>query len=164
MHLETCILPGWLFSPWKLFDGAWLLDVIVLPMGLQTPSVLAVLTLTHSLGSWCSIQWLTMSIYLCICKALAGWLRRQSYQFPVNKHFVVSKIISGLVTVYGMNSQVGQSLDCLSFSTLYLHICSCEYFIPLLRRTEAPTLWSSFFFSFIYMVCELYVGLSEPLG
>jgi hypothetical protein len=45
-----------------------------------------------------------------------------------------------------MNPQVGQSLGGLSFSlcsTFYLHICSCEYFVLLLRRTETLTLWSS---------------------
>jgi hypothetical protein len=45
-----------------------------------------------------------------------------------------------------MSLQVGQSLDGLSFglsSTLNLHICSCKYFV-LLKRTEVPTLWSSF--------------------
>jgi hypothetical protein len=54
-----------------------------------------------------------------------------------------------------MDPQVGQSLDGLSFSlcsTLYLHICSCEYFVLLLRKTGAPTLWSSFLLSFMWSV------------
>ena len=33
-----------------------------------------------------------------------------------------------------------------------VHIWSCEYFILLLRRTEAPILWSSFFLSFMCSV------------
>ena len=44
---------------------------IVLPMGLQTPSISLVLTLTPPLGSLCSVQWLVASICICISKALA---------------------------------------------------------------------------------------------
>ena len=35
--------------------GTWLVGIAVLPMGLQTPSVLSV---TPPLGSLCSVQWL----------------------------------------------------------------------------------------------------------
>ena len=67
----------------------------------------------------------------------------------------------GFITVYGMNSQMGQSLDDLSFSlcsTPYLHICSYEYFVLLLRRNEAPTGWSSFFLSFMWStICVLVI-------
>ena len=49
-----------------------------------------------------------------------------------------------------MNPQVGQSLDCLSFSlcsTLCLHICSCEYFVLLLKLKHPhfglPSSWVS---------------------
>jgi hypothetical protein len=55
-----------------------------------------------------------------------------------------------------MNPQVGQSLDGLSFSlcsTLYLHICSCEYFVLLLRRTKTPTLVLPSYLYFAYMYC-----------
>jgi hypothetical protein len=42
MRLEPwvppCVLLGWWFIPWELW-GYWLVDIIVLPMGLQTPSV-----------------------------------------------------------------------------------------------------------------------------
>ena len=53
-----------------------------------------------------------------------------------------------------MNPRVEQSLGGTSFSpcsTLYLHICSCKYFVLLLKRTEVPTLWSSFL-SFMWSV------------
>jgi hypothetical protein len=49
------------------------------------------------------------------------------------KHLVKRQKYLGLVTVYGMDTQVGQSPDGLSFgvcSTLCLHISSCEYFVP----------------------------------
>jgi hypothetical protein len=74
--------------------GLWLVDIVVLPMGLQTPSTPSVLSLTSLLGTLCSVQWLAASIHLCICKALAGPLRRQPYQAPVSKHFLASTIVS----------------------------------------------------------------------
>ena len=148
-----------LLVPWELL-GDWLVDIVVLPMGLQSPSTPLVLSLTPLLWTPCSVQWLVLSICPCICKALAGSLRRQPYQ-PLSRctswH---PQSCLGLVTVYGMNLQVGQSLDDFSSSlcsTLYLHICSCEYFVLLLRRTEAPTLLFPFFLSFLWSVNSILV-------
>jgi hypothetical protein len=46
MQLEPwvppCVLLGWWFSPWE-FCSVWLVDIIVLSMGLQIPSSLSVL-------------------------------------------------------------------------------------------------------------------------
>ena len=39
----------------------WLVDIVVLPMGLQTASAPSVLSLTPSLGSLCLVQWLPAS-------------------------------------------------------------------------------------------------------
>ena len=75
--------------------GVWLVDIVVLPMGLKTPSTPSVLSLTLLLGTPHSVQWLAVSIHLCICKALAEPLRRQPYQVPVSKHFLASTIVSG---------------------------------------------------------------------
>jgi hypothetical protein len=57
-----------------------MVDIVVLPMGLKTPSALSVFALTLSLGTPCSVQWLAVSIHLCICQALAEPLRRHLYQ------------------------------------------------------------------------------------
>jgi hypothetical protein len=112
-------------------------------MGLQTPSAPWVLSLAPSLGTLCSGQWMTVSTHFCICQALAETLRRQLYQAPVIKHLLAS------IIVYGLDPQVGQSLEGHSFS-LYFTICLCNpfhgYFV--LRRSEVSTLWSSFFLSF----------------
>ena len=62
-----CVLFGWWFSPWELWK-VWLVDIVVLPMGLQTPSASSVLT--PPLGFPCSVQWSAMS--LCICQSLSG--------------------------------------------------------------------------------------------
>jgi hypothetical protein len=78
-----------------VLGGVWMVDIVVLPMRLQTPSTPSVLSLTHLLGTLHSVQWLAVSIHLCICKALAGPLRRQPYQAPVSMHFLASTIVSG---------------------------------------------------------------------
>ena len=42
---------GWWFSPWEPWGGqAWLVDIVVLPMGLQTSSAPSVLLLALSVG------------------------------------------------------------------------------------------------------------------
>jgi hypothetical protein len=41
------LLFGWWFKPWEL----WLVDVVVLPLGFQTPSAPSVLSLTPPLGT-----------------------------------------------------------------------------------------------------------------
>jgi hypothetical protein len=55
----------------------WLVDIVVLLMGLQAPSAPSVLSLIPPLGTPCLVQWLAASIYLYICQALAEPLRRQ---------------------------------------------------------------------------------------
>jgi hypothetical protein len=47
---------------------------------LQTPSAPSGLSLTPSLGTLWSVQWLAASICLCICQALAEALRRLIYK------------------------------------------------------------------------------------
>jgi hypothetical protein len=73
--------------------SGWL--ILLFFLWLQTPSPPSVLSLTPLLETLCSGQWLAVSIYLCICKALAGPLRRQLYQAPVRKHFLASTIVYG---------------------------------------------------------------------
>ena len=71
--------------------------------------------------------------------------------------WLVDIVVLCLVTVYGIDppGEWGQSLDGLSFSlcsTLYLCISYLKYFPPDLIKTEASTLWSSFFLSFMWCV------------
>ena len=83
---------GWWFSPWELW-GFWMVDIVILPMVLQTPSAPSVLNLTPPLGSLNLVQWLAVIIHLCICQALAEPFRKQLYQAPVSKHFLAFAII-----------------------------------------------------------------------
>jgi hypothetical protein len=53
------------FSPRELWRY-WLAHIVVPPMGLQTPSVSWILSLAPSLGTLCSIQWMTVNIHFCI--------------------------------------------------------------------------------------------------
>jgi hypothetical protein len=51
LWVPPCVLFGWWFSRWDLGGGGvWLLDIIVLAVGLQTPSAPSVLSLTPPLG------------------------------------------------------------------------------------------------------------------
>ena len=54
-----------------------------------------VLSLASSLGNKCSVQWMAVSIYFCICQALAEPPRRELYQVPVSKHLLASTIVFG---------------------------------------------------------------------
>jgi hypothetical protein len=81
------------FSPWSFGGSGWLI-IVFLPMGLQTTSAPTGLALTSPLGSLCSVQWLAVSIHICIGQDLAEPLRRQLYQAPVSKHFLESAIVS----------------------------------------------------------------------
>jgi len=92
------VLFGWWFSPWEL----WLLHIVVLT-GLQAPSGPSILSLTPTMGTPFSVQWLAVSICLCICHALAEPLKRQLYQAPVSMHFLASAILSGFGGCMYMN-------------------------------------------------------------
>jgi hypothetical protein len=72
-----------------------LFDIVVLPVGLQTPSAPTFLALTSPLGSLLSLQWLAVSILICIGLALPEPLRGQLFQAPVSKHFLASALVSG---------------------------------------------------------------------
>ena len=64
-----CVLFGWWFSPWELW-GVWLVGIVVLPMGMQSPSAPSVLALISPLGSPHSVQCLAMYIHISIDPAL----------------------------------------------------------------------------------------------
>jgi hypothetical protein len=90
--VPPCVLLGRWVRPWEL----WLVDIVVLPMGLQTPSAPSVLSLNPPLGTRWSVQWWAASIHLCICHALAESLRRQLYQALVSMYFLAPTIVSAL--------------------------------------------------------------------
>ena len=71
-----------------------MVGIVVLPMGLQTPSAVSVLSLTTPLGTPSSVPCLAVSIPLCVCQALADPLSRQLYQAPVSMHFLTATIVS----------------------------------------------------------------------
>jgi hypothetical protein len=141
-----------------------LVHIVVPPMGLRTPSAPWVLSLALPLGTLCSVQWLVASIHLCICQTLLEPLGGQLYQAPVSKHFLASAIVSGFNTVNGMDLQVGQSLDGLSFSFCSILCISFHgYFDPPSKKDQSIHILD-FLLLELHMVCELYLGYSELLG
>ena len=95
----------------------WLVDIVVPPMGLQTPFAPWVLSLASPLGTPCSVQWLAGSICLCICQALAEPLRRQIYQAPVSMHFLASTMGFGNCMWDGSSSWEFSGMACPSVSS-----------------------------------------------
>jgi len=100
--------------------GVQLVD-IVLPMGLQFPSAPSVLPLGLPLGFLGSVQWLAMSMCICIGQALAEPLRGQPYQVPVSKHFLTSAIVWGLADTFFSTLKfcVSTYLICSKFAFWY---------------------------------------------
>ena len=98
MQLEPpvppCVFFDWWFNTRELWSY-WLVHIVVPLRELQTPSAPGVCSLAPSLGTLCSVQWMTVSIHFCICQALAGPLRRQLYQAPVSKLLLAYAIGSG---------------------------------------------------------------------
>jgi hypothetical protein len=98
MQLEPWFLPCVFFELWFSPRELWgyrLVHIVVPPMGLQTPSDPWVLSLGPSLGTLCSVQWMSVSIHFCICLAQAEPLRRQLYQAPDSKLLLASTIVFG---------------------------------------------------------------------
>jgi hypothetical protein len=110
MQLEPSVLHCWWLNPWELL-GDWLVNIVVLPVGMQSPSIPSVLLLAPLLRTPCLVQWLAARIRLCICKALAGLsgdCHIRLLSACTSRH---PQSCLGLVNVYRMNPQVGQSLD-----------------------------------------------------
>ena len=105
----------------------WFDDIVVLILGLQTPSTPSVFSLSPSLWSPCSVQWFAASIPLCICQALAEPLRRQLYLAPVSKHFLASATVFGFGVCIWDGSGGGVVSGC-PFLQFLLHILS-PYFL-----------------------------------
>ena len=59
--------------------GVWLVDSVVLPMGVQTPSAPSGLPLTPPLVSEHTVGWLAACIHICIGQAMSDSFRGQSY-------------------------------------------------------------------------------------
>jgi hypothetical protein len=121
-------------------------------MGLQTPSAPWILFLAPSLRTLCSIQWMAVNIYFCICQALAEPFRRQVYQAPDSKLWLASTIMSGFGGCLwdGFPGGLWIVITSVSASHLISITPSMDILFPLPRRTEVATLSSSFFLSFMY--------------
>jgi len=85
-----CYICSWSHGPlhrYSLVGGfvpgsSWVIFLLFL-LGCKHLQLLQ--SLTPPLGTLCSVQWLAVSIRLCICQPLAEPLWRQLYQAPVSK-------------------------------------------------------------------------------
>jgi hypothetical protein len=150
----------WWFRPKELW-GYWLVHIYVPPMGLQTPSAPWILSLAPSLGTLCAIQWKTVSIHFCICQVLAEPLGNSSIRVLSASSWWHLPWCLGLVVVYGMDPQVGQSLGGHSFS-LCSKLCLCNsfhgFFVPPSKKDSS--FWANIHLSVsAYHVCYFVTGL-----
>jgi hypothetical protein len=58
--VPPCVLFDWWSSPRELW-GYWLVHIVVLPIGRQTPSAPWVFSLAPFLGTLCSVQWIAVA-------------------------------------------------------------------------------------------------------
>jgi hypothetical protein len=125
MNPSMCFL--WWFNPRELW-GYWLVHIVVPSMGLQTPSAPWVLSRAPSLGTLCSVQWMAVSIYFCICQAIAEPLRRRLYQAPVSK-LLASKIMIVWWLFMGWIPRWGSLWMVLPSSHQYLIVLKSQFVI-----------------------------------
>ena len=90
--------------------GIWLVDIVVLPMKLQTLSAPTALVLTSVLGFPHSLKCFTVYIYICIGPTLAEPLRGELYWLLLVSISWLQQYFLGLVSADGIVPVVGQSL------------------------------------------------------
>ena len=140
MGLSMCIL-GWWSWPGEL-KIIWPVDTVAPSMGMQTPSA-------PPSGTPHSVQWLAVSIRLCICQAL----ERASQEIALSgfSHQALPAIIHnsdqiwclymGWIPRWGSLWMAFPSVSAPHFVSIFLPV---SILFTLLRSTEAPTFWSSF--------------------
>jgi hypothetical protein len=143
MQLEPCVLLCWWLSPWE-FGGrgrGWVCWYCCSSYGFANPfnyfSPFSNFSIKDTALSWLLTS---TSVFVRLWQGLSGDKHIRLLSAYTSWH---PQECLGLVTVYRMNPQVGESLGCFSFSlcsTLYLHVCSYEYIVLLLRRTSVATL------------------------
>jgi hypothetical protein len=94
----------------------------------KAPSAPSVLPLTPLFGSLCSVQWLSVSILICIGQNLAEPLRRQVYQVPVSKLFLASAVVSEFWYLHVGGIPTWGSLW-MVFPSISAPLCPCISFI-----------------------------------
>ena len=105
-----------------------MVDTVVLPMRLQTPSGPTVLALTSPLESLCSVHCLTVYIRICIGQALAESLRGQLYWALVKKHFLASTVVSGF-GASRCDGSLGGAVSGWLFLQFLLHSLSLHFLL-----------------------------------
>jgi hypothetical protein len=150
--------------------GVWLVDNIALSIGLlwkagMVYSALSVLSLTPTLATplgLCWVQWLSESINLCICQALAEPLRKQIYYAPVSMHFLAPTTVfeSGDHRWDGSSGGAvfGWPFLQTMLHTLTLYLLLWVFCFPFLEGLKHP------YFAFAvsaYHVCSFVTGLTH---
>jgi hypothetical protein len=93
--VPLCVLFGWWFSPWELWGrgSGWFILFFFL-WGCKTFQFIQSFPSFLHLGP-CAQSDVWMQASISVLVRLCQFLRRQLYQAPVKKHFLVSTIASG---------------------------------------------------------------------
>ena len=102
--IQICSLVGGLV--FGSFQGSRLVDNVSLPMGLLPLSAPSMLPLTLPQGFLSSVQWLAVSICICLNELLVEVLRGQTCQAPVCNYNMASVIVPGFGAHPWAKSQV----------------------------------------------------------
>jgi hypothetical protein len=142
--VPPCVLLGWWFRPWEL----WLVDIVVLPMGLQTPSAPSVISLTPPLG----IPTLS-AIVGCEHPPLymsgSGWVSQETAISGSCQHAVVGIhnsvcvcwLYMGWIPRWGSHWMAFPSVSAPHLVSLF------SPFVSPSKKDQSTYTWSSFFFS-----------------
>ena len=133
-----------------------MVDTVAPPTGLQTPSAPSVPSPTLPSGTPSSVQWFVCELLPLYLSGSGRATRRQPYQAPVSKNFLASSIPSRFCDCIWDGSP-GGAVSTWHFLQSLLHtfvsiFLPVSILSPLLRSTEASTLWSSFLLSFMCSV------------
>ena len=79
-----------------------------------------------------SVQWLAVSICLCICQSLVKPHKRQQYQAPVSKHLLASAVLSGFSFMWSVSCilNILRFLSIIHLSVSSYHVSSFVIRLP----------------------------------
>jgi hypothetical protein len=156
--VSPSVLLGLWFSTWEF----WLVDIIVLPIGLQMPSDPSVLS---PLGTPWTVRWLAVNIHHCIPQALEELLRGQLYQAPVSMHFLASTLGS-VFGDYIWNGSPGEAVSRWPLLESLLHNLSLYFLLYFVTPSKKDLREHTSVFLLLepHVVCEFYLAYSKFWG
>ena len=122
-----------------------MIDIVALPMGLQTPSAPSVLFLTPLLWTYK----LSPKVGLAVPQETATSVSSQRALLGIHNNVQVWLLDMGQIARWGSLWMAFALVSAPQFISIFAPMC---ILFPCLRRTKVPTLCSSFFLNFMWYV------------